>query len=83
MVNSIAKILKASSVYDASDIHIEPQQDRLRVRYRIDGILSEKYSLHKSNIAGITARCKVLSRLDVGKEFHKMVDYECRSTVKF
>ena len=29
VVNSIAKILKASSVYDASDIHIEPQQDRL------------------------------------------------------
>ena len=68
IVNSIAKILKASSVYDASDIHIEPQQDRLRIRYRIDGILTEKYSLNKTNIAGIIARCKVLSRLDVAEK---------------
>ena len=68
VVNSIAKILKACSVYDASDIHIEPQQDRLRIRYRIDGILTEKYSLNKINIAGIIARCKVLSRLDVAEK---------------
>ena len=68
IVNSIAKILKASSVYDASDIHIEPQQDRLRIRYRIDGILTEKYSLNKTNTAGIIARCKVLSRLDVAEK---------------
>ena len=80
VVNSIAKILKASSVYDASDIHIEPQQDRLRVRYRIDGILSEKYSLHKSNIAGITARCKVLSRLDVAE---KRIPQDGRLRVSF
>ena len=68
VVNSIAKILKACSVYDASDIHIEPQQDRLRIRYRIDGILTEKYSLNKINTAGIIARCKVLSRLDVAEK---------------
>ena len=80
VVNSIAKILKARSVYDASDIHIEPQQDRLRVRYRIDGILSEKYSLHKSNIAGITARCKVLSRLDVAE---KRIPQDGRLRVSF
>ena len=83
VVNSIAKILKASSVH-ASDIHIEPQQDRLRIRYRIDGILTEKYNLNKSTIAGITARCKVLSRLDVAeKEFHKISTPECRLTMKF
>ena len=80
VVNSIAKILKASSVYDASDIHIEPQQDRLRIRYRIDGILTEKYSLNKSNIAGITARCKVLSRLDVAE---KRIPQDGRLRVSF
>ena len=80
VVNSIAKILKASSVYDASDIHIEPQQDRLRVRYRIDGILNEMYSLNKSTIAGITARCKVLSRLDVAE---KRIPQDGRLRVSF
>ena len=80
VVNSIAKILKASSVHDASDIHIEPQQDRLRIRYRIDGILTEKYNLNKSTIAGITARCKVLSRLDVAE---KRIPQDGRLRVSF
>ena len=80
VVSSIAKILKACSVYDASDIHIEPQQDRLRIRYRIDGILTQKYSLNKSNTSGIIARCKVLSRLDVAE---KRIPQDGRLRVSF
>lgn len=80
VVSSIAKILKACSVHDASDIHIEPQQDQLRIRYRIDGILTQKYSLSRADTTAIIARCKVLSRLDVAE---KRIPQDGRLRVSF
>ncbi len=49
----------------ASDVHIEPSQTELRVRYRIDGILEESFHLPKWIQDPVTARCKVLARLDI------------------
>jgi type IV pilus assembly protein PilB len=49
----------------ASDVHIEPSQTELRVRYRIDGILEESFHLPKWIQDPLTARCKVLARLDI------------------
>ena len=49
----------------ASDVHIEPSQTALRVRYRIDGILEESFHLPKWIQDPLTARCKVLARLDI------------------
>ena len=52
----------------ASDIHIEPLEDDLRVRYRIDGVLSKgrRYSL--SLMAAIIARIKILSGMDISEK---------------
>ncbi len=50
----------------ASDIHIEPQENRLSVRYRIDGVLSEFVSLPMNAHAPIISRLKVLSSMDIG-----------------
>jgi len=49
----------------ASDIHIEAGQSTVQVRYRIDGILEESFRLPKWVQDPLTARCKVLSKLDI------------------
>lgn len=51
----------------ASDIHIEPEEDCLRVRYRIDGILHEAFSPPKHLQAAITSRIKILAEMDIAK----------------
>ncbi len=49
----------------ASDIHIEPEQDCLRIRYRIDGALHEAFRIPKVNQNAIIARVKIISTLDI------------------
>ncbi len=49
----------------ASDIHIEPEQDILRIRYRIDGALHDIFNINKSNQNAILARIKIISNLDI------------------
>jgi type IV pilus assembly protein PilB len=51
----------------ASDIHIEPFEDRVRVRYRIDGVLVERESPPKRLLGPILSRVKILSRLDIAE----------------
>ncbi len=49
----------------ASDIHIEPEIDCLRIRYRIDGALHEAFRIPKLNQNAIIARVKIISGLDI------------------
>ncbi|MCM8819297.1 MAG: GspE/PulE family protein [Candidatus Omnitrophica bacterium] len=49
----------------ASDIHIEPQEDRLLVKYRIDGVLQEEFSFPKKNQQAVIARLKIISGLNI------------------
>ena len=51
----------------ASDIHIEPFEDRIRVRYRIDGVLVERDSPPKRLLGAILSRIKILSKLDIAE----------------
>ncbi|RJP28063.1 MAG: type II/IV secretion system protein [Candidatus Omnitrophota bacterium] len=51
----------------ASDIHIEPEQDVLRVRYRIDGILHETHTLPTKLNNAIVSRIKIMSNLDIAE----------------
>jgi general secretion pathway protein E len=51
----------------ASDIHIEPFEDRLRVRYRYDGVLHEAESPPRQLAAAITSRIKIMARLDIAE----------------
>jgi type IV pilus assembly protein PilB len=67
IVKYVNKILLDAINKGASDIHFEPYEKRYRVRYRIDGILSEIAS-PPINIAGkLTARVKVMSRMDISE----------------
>jgi type IV pilus assembly protein PilB len=49
----------------ASDIHIEPYQDHVRIRYRIDGDLWEAFRLPKRHQNALTTRLKIMARLDI------------------
>lgn len=61
----VQTILSFSLKARASDIHIEPQENRTRVRYRIDGILQEKLILPKSVHQAVVSRIKILSGLKI------------------
>ncbi len=52
----------------ASDIHIEPKRNACLVRFRIDGVLHQIYSLPKAVHAAIVSRIKFLSRLDIAEK---------------
>jgi len=52
---------------NASDVHIEPMSDRVRVRYRIDGVCIERDNIPKSMQAPVIARVKILSGMDIGE----------------
>jgi general secretion pathway protein E len=52
----------------ASDIHIEPQEDKLRIRYRIDGILHDMYSFPLNIHSQLVSRIKILSEMDISEQ---------------
>ncbi len=52
----------------ASDIHIEPHEDNLSVRYRIDGVLQEVLTPSRKLAAPLTSRVKVMARLDIAEK---------------
>jgi len=52
----------------ASDVHIEPQEDRTRIRYRIDGILGEKLILPRSVHDAVLSRVKILSDMKIDEK---------------
>lgn len=63
VVRIVDTLLKHAILQSASDIHIEPAEKEVVVRYRIDGILHDAMTLPKDAAAGIVARIKVLSNL--------------------
>lgn len=67
MVRLVGALLLDAVKRGASDIHFEPEQAFLRIRYRIDGVLQQIRSLHKSYWAGIVVRLKVISGMDIAE----------------
>ncbi len=51
----------------ASDIHVEPGEEQLVIRYRIDGVLHVAHTIPKRLAAGVTTRLKVLAKLDIAE----------------
>jgi len=52
----------------ASDIHIEPMADRVRIRYRVDGVCMEKDNIPKNMQASLITRMKILSGMDIAEK---------------
>ncbi|MDD4294057.1 MAG: GspE/PulE family protein [Candidatus Omnitrophica bacterium] len=65
IINAVNKILSDAVTMRASDIHIEPFENEVRVRYRIDGILHETKVVEKQFQPAVIARIKIMSRLDI------------------
>ena len=51
----------------ASDIHIEPFEDRVRIRYRIDGVLQLRDSLPRRQLGALISRIKILAKIDIAE----------------
>lgn len=64
----VNKVLVKALQEGASDIHVEPQEDTLRIRFRRDGVLREAFGgLPKKIIPAITARFKIIAELDIAE----------------
>ncbi|MDD4135818.1 MAG: GspE/PulE family protein [Candidatus Shapirobacteria bacterium] len=64
----VTTILEYAVKSRASDVHIEPQEDSVRIRYRIDGILQEKYLLPRNVHDAVVSRIKILSGLKIDEK---------------
>ncbi len=67
VVRLVGALLMDAVKRGASDIHFEPEYAFLRIRYRIDGVLQQIRSLHKSYWPGIAVRLKVISGMDIAE----------------
>ena len=61
----VNKLLQDALAAGASDIHIEPMDDAVRIRWRRDGVLCQAGRLHKSSLDKLVSRIKVLAGLDI------------------
>lgn len=68
IVQILDLILTQAVRLKASDIHIEPQKDRLRVRFRIDGILRDVFSLPLSVSTPLTSRVKIMAGMNIADQ---------------
>ena len=64
----VATILEFAVKARASDVHIEPQEDKTRIRYRIDGILHEKLVLPKKVHEAVISRIKILANMKIDEK---------------
>lgn len=67
MVRLVNALLADAVQRDASDIHFEPEEAFLRIRYRIDGVLRQVRSLHKSYWPAMVVRLKVISNMNIAE----------------
>jgi type IV pilus assembly protein PilB len=68
VVQIVNHIFTEAIAKGASDIHIEPYEDRARVRYRIDGLLYEALTLPLKYKDGVISRVKVLTKMDIAEK---------------
>lgn len=65
----LANLIISEAVRErASDIHVEPFEDRVRIRYRIDGVLLERDSPPKRLLGALVSRFKIMARMDISEK---------------
>jgi len=68
VIRMVNMILIEAIRMKAGDVHIEPQEDYVRLRYKIDGVMVERPNLQKSLQSAIISRVKIMSDLDIGEQ---------------
>jgi len=69
LIQSLNLIIEEAVKARASDIHMEPEEDRLRIRYRIDGTLQDTMSLPLSVHRALISRIKILAEMNIADHF--------------
>lgn len=67
IVSIVNSLIKQAVKDKASDIHIEPQEDTVRVRFRLDGVLRSVLTFSKTNQAAIISRIKIMAKMDIAE----------------
>lgn len=65
IIRMVDLVIKEALKQRASDIHMEPIAEGMRVRYRVDGILQDILMIPKENMNAVTTRIKIMSRIDI------------------
>jgi type IV pilus assembly protein PilB len=68
VVKLVYSILAQAVGEGASDVHLEPEEEELRVRFRIDGVLKESAHVPKRMINAVISRLKIMSELDIAEK---------------
>jgi len=67
VIQLVNRLMRTAVLQRASDIHVEPAIDSLRVRYRIDGVMAEVERLPPEMQAGVASRIKILAKLNIAE----------------
>lgn len=67
VIKAVNVILAKALSEKVSDIHVEPQEEFMRIRMRKDGVLQEYFRFPKQVVQGITARFKIIANLDIAE----------------
>ncbi len=68
VIKLVHSILAQAVTEGASDIHFEPEEDEMRVRFRVDGVLFEAARVPRRMVAGVVSRIKIMSELDIAEK---------------
>jgi type IV pilus assembly protein PilB len=64
----LIKLITEAQKADSSDIHLEPYENKCRIRFRIDGLLVERYSISKDDFPGLINKIKIKANLDISEK---------------
>jgi type IV pilus assembly protein PilB len=67
VIQLVQRVVKEAVERGSSDIHFEPGEDEMRVRYRIDGVLQEAATIPVSAVPAVVSRVKILADLDIAE----------------
>ncbi|MGD1937493.1 MAG: GspE/PulE family protein [Cyanophyceae cyanobacterium] len=67
IINLVNKVLIKALQEGVSDIHVEPQEEDMRIRFRKDGVLQEVFRLPKKVVPAVTSRFKIIADLDIAE----------------
>lgn len=65
IIDAVNLLFDEATKINASDIHIEPREKDIRIRFRVDGVLQQYYTLPVQSLSSIITRIKILSDLDI------------------
>jgi type IV pilus assembly protein PilB len=68
VIKLVNSILGQAVAEGASDIHFEPEDGDMRIRFRVDGVLQESARVPKRMVAGVISRIKIMSELDIAEK---------------